>query len=99
MLLALFNCYFVPIQVSFEMEWLTTTSFVAINFIIDFLFFSDIMINFRTTYIDQGEEVYDPHKIAKNYISTTFIFDLAATIPFDFILMFNKTYQTYKKRT
>ena len=57
------------------------------NFIIDFLFFVDIVIAFRTAYInDKGDEVTDNLKIAWNYVLSTFIIDLTATIPFDSIV-------------
>lgn len=36
--------------------------------------------------------------MAQNYINTTFLIDLAATIPFDAILMFTTAYQNYKEK-
>lgn len=53
MAMALFNCFFVPIQVSFQPEMLETTGFEIANYIADFCFFLDICINFRTIYIDE----------------------------------------------
>jgi hypothetical protein len=61
------------------------TFFSATNWIIDFFFFLDILVNFRTTFIDQktGDEVFNGKKIARNYIKSRFWIDFLATIPFD----------------
>lgn len=97
MLLALFNCYFVPIQVAFELEYLQSNNFRNLNHVIDFLFFLDMMITARTEYINcKGEECSDPYDIAINYLKTTFILDLAATVPFDALLSSLDSYQKYK---
>ena len=53
---------------------------------VDILFGFDILVAFKTTYIDSstGLEVLDPKKIALNYIITgRFFVDLAASIPFE----------------
>ena len=50
----------------------------------DFVFFLDIFITFRTTFInDRGEEEFDSYKIAVNYLKGSFMIDVVATIPFD----------------
>ena len=55
--------------------------------LIDFIFLIDIIITFRTVFIDDiGQEVSNPRLIAKNYITGQFWFDLMATIPMDLIL-------------
>ena len=60
MCLALFNCFFVPIQVSFQPEALESWAFGFANYVIDFCFFIDIIVNFRTIYINhKGEEITD----------------------------------------
>ena len=57
MALATFNCFTIPYNVAYDTQQSTILN--VINAIIDFLFFIDILINFRTTYIDikSGEEV------------------------------------------
>ena len=52
MLLAIFNCLFVPVNISFELEELHSVGFTIGNLVIDFLFLVDILICFRTIYID-----------------------------------------------
>ena len=55
--------------------------------VIDFLFFLDIVMNFRTTYFDSstGEEIIDKKMITKHYLFGQFIIDLLSTVPFDVV--------------
>ena len=57
------------------------------NSFIDVFFFIDIIVNFRTTYINTktAEEITTPNLIAFNYLKTRFVIDFLATIPFDLI--------------
>ena len=57
-----------------------------IDMFVDIMFIADILINFRTTYLHNGEVVSDPRKIAVNYIKSWFLIDAAAAIPFDLLL-------------
>ena len=61
--------------------------FKTLNWIIDTLFFFDLIINFRTTFIHPktGKEVLELSTIACNYFKFRFWVDLLATIPFDFV--------------
>lgn len=59
---------------------------VIIDLIVDVMFIADILINFRTTFLHNGEVVMDPHKIAKNYVKGWFLIDAVAAIPFDLLL-------------
>lgn len=69
MMLSLFNCFFVPIEVAFDPKSLKNNSYEAMNYVIDFIFLLDIIVCFRTIYIDkQGQEERDPWEIAKIYI-------------------------------
>jgi len=64
------------------------------SLIINILFLIDIMICFRTTYINNatGDEIYSPKMIARQYgFSRIFIFDLISVIPFNFFLVGVKT--------
>ena len=86
-LLALFNWFIIPVQVSFNPPELDNTATTVVDALIDFLFFIDIIIMFRTTYLDSytGEEIIEPRRIAWNYLKGRFWFDLLATIPIDLI--------------
>lgn len=59
---------------------------VLIDLIVDLMFIADIVINFRTTYLHNGEVVIDPKKIAINYVKGWFVIDTIAAIPFDLLL-------------
>ena len=51
------------------------------------MFLLDIIVNFRTTIIDDyGNELIEWRDIARSYLMGSFIMDLLATIPFDLII-------------
>lgn len=75
-----------------------SVAFIIINSVIDFVFLIDIMICFRTVYLDErGQEQYEGKKMALNYIKTSFIIDILATVPFDTILSTIERYRVYKQ--
>lgn len=58
MVLTLFNCFYIPFEVAFipPIIW----GFEVFNYLINLIFYIDILILFRTTYLTpQGEEVTD----------------------------------------
>ena len=56
------------------------------------MFIIDILINFRTTYVSENDEVVSlPSKIAVHYFRGWFIIDLVAAIPFDLLLVGSDT--------
>ncbi|XP_078369950.1 voltage-gated inwardly rectifying potassium channel KCNH2-like isoform X2 [Oculina patagonica] len=60
------------------------------DLIIDFLFMIDILMNFRTTYVKEGEVlITNPWKIAVHYLKTYFVVDFVAAIPWDLLASFN----------
>lgn len=59
---------------------------------VDVTFIVDILINFRTTYVNQNDEVVShPGKIAVHYLRGWFLIDLVAAIPFDLLLFGSDT--------
>lgn len=87
MMLAVFNCFSIPLNVAFAPAFLTNSFFNVVNIIIDFTFFLDILISFRTAIIDDlGNEIDTPCEIARHYLTTTFIIDMLATVPIDVII-------------
>lgn len=53
---------------------------------------SDIILNFRTTYVSQsGQVVYETRSICIHYATTWFFVDLVAALPFDLLYAFNIT--------
>jgi len=58
-----------------------------IDLIVDIMFIVDILINFRTTYVNKKDEVVShPGKIAVHYFKGWFLIDVVAAIPFDLLL-------------
>nr|CAD7423085.1 unnamed protein product [Timema monikensis] len=65
---------------------------VIIDLIVDVTFIVDILINFRTTYVNSNDEVVShPGKIAVHYLRGWFLIDLVAAIPFDLLLFGSDT--------
>ncbi|MEE6489469.1 hypothetical protein FKM82_015578 [Ascaphus truei] len=59
----------------------------VVDLIVDIMFIIDILINFRTTYVNLNEEVVsDPARIAIHYFKGWFLIDMVAAIPFDLLI-------------
>ncbi|KAA0713433.1 Potassium voltage-gated channel subfamily H member 7 [Triplophysa tibetana] len=59
----------------------------VVDLIVDIMFIVDILINFRTTYVNINEEVVSrPAKIAVHYFKGWFLIDIVAAIPFDLLI-------------
>ncbi|XP_028837265.1 potassium voltage-gated channel subfamily H member 7 isoform X3 [Denticeps clupeoides] len=59
----------------------------VVDLIVDIMFIVDILINFRTTYVNLNEEVVShPVKIAVHYFKGWFLIDMVAAIPFDLLI-------------
>ncbi|KJH43957.1 cyclic nucleotide-binding domain protein [Dictyocaulus viviparus] len=59
-----------------------------VDLIVDIMFIVDIIINFRTTYVNENDEVVShPGKIAIHYFKGWFIIDMIAAVPFDLLLV------------
>ncbi|XP_077464581.1 voltage-gated inwardly rectifying potassium channel KCNH7-like isoform X2 [Stigmatopora argus] len=59
----------------------------VVDLMVDIMFIVDILINFRTTYVNNNEEVVShPGKIAIHYFKGWFLIDMVAAIPFDLLI-------------
>ncbi|XP_055947340.1 potassium voltage-gated channel subfamily H member 2-like isoform X4 [Argiope bruennichi] len=68
---------------------------VVIDLLVDVMFIIDIIINFRTTYVNSNDEVIShPGKIAVHYLRGWFIIDVVAAIPFDLLFLGSETDET-----
>lgn len=84
MILAIYNCVSIPFNAAFTPE--SNIYYTIFDRLIDVLFATDVVINFRTSYVHPktGLEVVDAKSIAKNYIfGGRFWIDLLASIPFE----------------
>uniref|UniRef100_A0A8C6T6Q4 Ion transport domain-containing protein n=1 Tax=Neogobius melanostomus TaxID=47308 RepID=A0A8C6T6Q4_9GOBI len=62
----------------------------VVDLIVDIMFIIDIVINFRTTYVNTNDEVVShPVKIAVHYFKGWFLIDMVAAIPFDLLIYRN----------
>lgn len=94
--LVLFTAIYIPYEAAFlvntkESVWQEISSGEPqeiVNLMVDLMFIIDILINFRTTYVEKKSEVVvsSPKKIAIHYLKTWFIVDFIAAIPFDYFI-------------
>ncbi|XP_056869093.1 potassium voltage-gated channel subfamily H member 2 isoform X3 [Takifugu flavidus] len=62
----------------------------VVDLIVDIMFIIDILINFRTTYVNANDEVVShPVRIAVHYFKGWFLIDMVAAIPFDLLIYRN----------
>ena len=80
---AIWNCIYIPFKISFSPP--LSPGIEIVNFCIDLMFYIDMGLCFRTTYLTfEGEEIVDWKKIGYRYIfKGTFLFDLLSVIPFN----------------
>lgn len=85
-MLALYNCVMIPLNVAFNVELELSGGIGGLEKLIDVLFILDIILNFRTTFINPKTniEISDNKRVAQHYInSIRFPVDVLASIPFD----------------
>ncbi|XP_062860051.1 potassium voltage-gated channel subfamily H member 6 [Trichomycterus rosablanca] len=97
LLLVLYTAVFTPYSAAFLLNELSrhrgrTCGFACnplnvVDGIVDVLFIVDIVISFRTTYVNQNDEVVThPRRIAIHYIKGWFLIDMVAAFPFDLLI-------------
>jgi len=59
---------------------------VMLDLAVDVMFMADMIINFRTTFVQNGEVIIDAKLIAINYLRGWFLIDAVSAMPFDFFL-------------
>ena len=63
-----------------------------VDLVVDVMFIVDILINFRTTYVNKNDQIVsNPGKIALHYFKGWFLIDVVAAIPFDLMLIGSDT--------
>jgi hypothetical protein len=58
--MAIFNCFSIPFTLAFQPDFANTDAWNLTNWVITVTFAVDLIVNIRTTYIDEkeGEEVF-----------------------------------------
>lgn len=94
LLLVIYTAIFTPYVAAFLLREETnrkarfTEPLEIVDLIVDIMFIVDIIINFRTTYVNENDEVVShPGKIAIHYFKGWFIIDMIAAVPFDLLLV------------
>ena len=83
-ILLIYIAIYVPFRISFLDE--IGSVLTIIEMCADFLFISDIAINFLSAFYDKDNELVTNRKlIAQNYLKTWFAFDFLVCVPFDYI--------------
>ncbi|KAJ8284321.1 hypothetical protein COCON_G00031710 [Conger conger] len=97
LLLVLYTAVFTPYSAAFllneqEDERRRTCGYTCnplnvVDLVVDIMFIIDILINFRTTYVNHNDEVVShPGRIAVHYFKGWFLIDIVAAIPFDLLI-------------
>uniref|UniRef100_A0A8C1LC13 Potassium voltage-gated channel, subfamily H (eag-related), member 6b n=1 Tax=Cyprinus carpio TaxID=7962 RepID=A0A8C1LC13_CYPCA len=105
LLLVLYTAVFTPYSAAFFLNELeeekkhicgyTCNPLNVVDVIVDVLFIIDIIITFRTTYVNHNDEVVThPKLIAIHYIKGWFLIDMVAAIPFDLLIFMSGLNET-----
>ncbi|CAJ0580745.1 unnamed protein product, partial [Mesorhabditis spiculigera] len=96
LLLVIYTAIFTPYVAAFLLREMADTNrrsrlsepLEIVDLIVDIMFIVDIIINFRTTYVNENDEVVShPGKIAIHYFKGWFAIDMIAAVPFDLLLV------------
>ena len=97
LLLVIYTAVFTPYSAAFLLSdqdesqrgdcGYTCSPLTMVDLIVDIMFVVDIVINFRTTYVNTNDEVVShPRHIAVHYFKGWFLIDMVAAIPFDLLI-------------
>ncbi|XP_045077039.1 potassium voltage-gated channel subfamily H member 6-like isoform X2 [Coregonus clupeaformis] len=97
LLLVIYTAVFTPYSAAFLLNEVedelrrscgyTCNPLNVVDLVVDVMFIVDILINFRTTYVNHNDEVVShPGRIAQHYFKGWFLIDIVAAIPFDLLI-------------
>jgi len=84
-LLIIVSCILFPFQLSYRRVTLGLGS--GLVYLIDFFFGADVILNFFTSFRQQGEKTADARQTARHYLKTLFFVDLVANLPLDALFL------------
>lgn len=84
---SIWNALEIPFVLAFPFTLKNNPGIEITDNIIDVLFWFDILVNFRTCYIDIKTDtlIDNPKQISRNYLNGRFWLDLLASLPFESI--------------
>lgn len=83
--LILGSCVFLPYQIAFNHD-LTAVQIWPV-YLVDTIFFIDIVLNGKTPFRRRGIEIFDNRETARHYAKTMLPVDLLANLPFELLLL------------
>ncbi|XP_029013982.1 potassium voltage-gated channel subfamily H member 6a isoform X2 [Betta splendens] len=97
LLLVIYTAIFTPYSAAFLLNEVeeerrrkcgyTCNPLNVVDLVVDVMFIVDILINFRTTYVNHNDEVVShPGRIAQHYFKGWFLIDIVAAVPFDLLI-------------
>ncbi|OWZ09335.1 hypothetical protein PHMEG_00017980 [Phytophthora megakarya] len=88
LLLNLCYCWLViPVQVTFPLWQRPGWLIQALDTISNFGLLLDILLNFSLSFTTDKENILDPKRSAKRYLTSSFIFDLLCALPYEYFQM------------
>ncbi|KOO22278.1 cation channel family protein [Chrysochromulina tobinii] len=91
--LVVYSVVVVPLRIGFNEEATPRSAIFWFEVSIDFIFIIDIVVNCRTAYLTaHGLLEKRPRQIARHYLLSWFVADVAASIPVDLILLANQAF-------
>ncbi|KAM4531422.1 potassium voltage-gated channel subfamily H member 6a isoform 3-T3 [Odontesthes bonariensis] len=105
LLLVIYTAIFTPYSAAFLLNEVeeeqrrscgyTCNPLNVVDLVVDVMFIVDILINFRTTYVNHNDEVVShPGRIAQHYFKGWFLIDIVAAIPFDLLIFRSGSQET-----
>ncbi|XP_022084450.1 cyclic nucleotide-gated cation channel alpha-3-like [Acanthaster planci] len=86
-LAVLYNWYIIIARMSFtQLQLQYTAVWLTLDYVCDIVYILDIVVQFRTGYLEQGLLVRDPKKLRKSYVkSWMFKLDVLSMLPLDLL--------------
>ena len=89
-LVLVFTCIQTPLNIAFNDLDNSNDNGRYVDYVIDFLFFIDILVIFNSAFYNDDSEIIDDRKeIARSYAKGWFVVDVLAIVPFDAIINAN----------
>ena len=98
MLLVIYNCFQIPLSLSISFNQDAKDGFDYFDIFVDSLFWIDMFLNFRTTFIEDEVMCHDQKLIAKKYLKGWFPIDFFAVFPWQYLgdLRFMKIVKVFR---
>jgi len=80
-----YTCWYVPFSIGFNW-WRISKVFYYMQYLLEGLFWIDMLQSFRTAFVLHGKLHAQPKQIAKHYLHFWFWVDFAANVPWELIL-------------